>query len=368
MMVGVAACIEDRYISCRQQPSARARVCLQSRAIASLPRATLASHRQRNQAWMEHSSGPWRRTLLWGAALLIAGLFEAQCGYTRYDHRASSRLGCTVLREAAAKCYEPEAPCIDTSTIQTLSPRWLGSLSGNGGPLLTWAPLLLSAQQPGRVRAVLAHVLLWYLSLIGVVRHAHLITGGWDPSGHVFVIGAQLLPVWQLREAGNGSKWQRMWLAVWLCALAYLSLATAAFFHTLTETAAGWGMVLLLVSLLHRTAGESERSSSSSSAGGTAAASAAAGGSRLLADNVASLWTGTGGVCRLSVAIGLWIGATAIGWSDDAASPRAILAGQLAYDCVLWLCLIWIVMRPSARAEDEAHGLCKNEQRAPADG
>ena len=88
-----------------------------------------------------------------------------------------------------------------------------------------------------------------------------------------------------------------------------------------------------------------------------------------MADHMASLCTGTGDACRLSVAIGLWIGATAIGWSDGAASPGAdILAGQLAYDCVLWLCLIWIVMRPIARAEDEAHGLCKNEQRAPADG
>jgi hypothetical protein len=73
------------------------------------------------------------------------------------------------------------------------------------GPALTWLPILLlllfSRRSSDRSwRLVLAAAQIGWLFLIHPVRWTVLLTGrgGWDPSGHVFMAGVQLAPLWVL--------------------------------------------------------------------------------------------------------------------------------------------------------------------------
>jgi hypothetical protein len=121
-----------------------------------------------------------------------------------------------------------------------------------------------------------------------------------------------------------------------------LSIATAAFFHTPSETAASW----LLLGLLWRTlphattAAESEVDRAEDerrSAGGS--------GPRLPH-------------ARLCVCAALWLVATAVGWSDESGPSRNVLVGQLAYDGVLWLMLAWLLQPPAGCGAPEETDSC----------
>ena len=113
------------------------------------------------------------------------------------------------------------------TSIETASPRWLSDVAGYGGPLLTWLPLLVASRPIAGTRPLLCTALIWYLSLIGVVRHTHLLLPSrWDPSGHCFVYGAQLLPLWAISSLPALADWRvpRV-LTLWSLVLLYLSAA-----------------------------------------------------------------------------------------------------------------------------------------------
>lgn len=263
---------------------------------------------------------PASRFAAWTCLLAVAGLWETRCGYTRYDLRRSAS-GCTRLKGGGAACVEPRLACVGAEAASGGAPRWLGSLGGSGGPLLTWAPvLMLSTGGRARRALVVAAALVWYLAFIGAVRHTHrLLHTRWDPSGHVFVYAAQLGVIWHLSErellprgrSGHVDALLTGWLAAWPCALWYLSAATASLFHTLSETSAGWALAALLVCALraHESPGLPAR-------------------------------------CTLGAALS-WCVWTGYGWCVAGAGERAVMGGQLAYDCVLWALLLTLSGRPA---------------------
>lgn len=134
------------------------------------------------------------------------------------------------------------------------------------GPSLVWAPLLAYAllRKSTRVRGVLV---LWsavaWLGLSMPLRFTTLVVG-WDPSGHVLVVGLQLVPLWLLLQAGaaaegtsggsgnrdNGSAGGGSALApvalavaeVLAAVLALITLSTAAFFHSASEVLSAWAV------------------------------------------------------------------------------------------------------------------------------
>ncbi len=268
------------------------------------------------------------RLQLWGALLLVAGLWELGCRYTSYDWRRSAALNCTVLRTARqGECYSGSSQfCLPASVVGVLSPRWLSNSVGMGGPLISWVPLLAFAQceRPAARRlAALSRMhrtLVWYLGGIGVVRHAHVLsTVRWDPSGHVFVYGAQLVPLWRLLPAAPtpGAQWPVLeaLLGAWTAVLWYLSFTTASFFHTLSETAAGYALVLLLALAL--------RPESSARTGPAP--------------------------CTLAAL--LWLSFTAVGFASRVGgSVRASLL-ELGYDAALWATLAAISTRLPRRGD-----------------
>ena len=144
-------------------------------------------------------------------------LFASLCTHSTYDLIRSSD-GCLRWKTVElSECAElAEAGCAAPSTVVQASPRWLGNLAGTGGPLMTWLPLLLGAKEAAPVRNVLLAALPWYLALIGPVRHTHrLLDSRWDPSGHVFVYGAQLVPLACIRPHMLHPITQA-WLALWV--------------------------------------------------------------------------------------------------------------------------------------------------------
>lgn len=272
---------------------------------------------------------------LWGVALCVAGLFEAGCHYTAYELGASASVGCTVTSASAPGCASPPHMCLPASTVAALSPRWLGIvIAGMGGPLISWLPMLAlamrrerSTQQRLGALSQLQRTMLWYLGFIGVVRNTHVLTASsawctaaracsrpWDPSGHTFVYGAQLVPLALLLPPEGGiNGWAFVWLNGWAYALWYLSMSTATFFHTLSETAAGYALSLLLALALR----------SDPAARGNGAV-----GLRL------ELY---------AAAAAPWAGFTAVGWwAGVGAGHAGTLAAQLVYDCALWGLAGWL--------------------------
>jgi hypothetical protein len=245
----------------------------------------------------------------WSAALAAAALWEWSCTHTDYDLRRSVD-GCLNLKDSAA-CEQLQPGCVAPATVLTASPRWLARLAGDGGPLLTWLPLYAASEQE-----TLPLVLMWYLGLVGPVRHTHrVLRSRWDPSGHVFVYGAQLVPLWL--GAWPRAAFPGAWLRCWSVVLCYLSAMTAAFFHTPSETGAGWLLVAALWAALHGT-------------------------------RPPPTWLP-------AASLATWAGFTAYAWFDASAGERSILVGQLVYDAVLWALLLLPRLRrqgvPASEAE-----------------
>ncbi|KAL1522608.1 hypothetical protein AB1Y20_017591 [Prymnesium parvum] len=270
-----------------------------------------------------------RRLLCWAAVVLGFGLWEAACEYTRYDLRYSTA---TCLKfKSGTDCNERRAAwCVNAPSVLRLSPRWLSNTAAYGGPLLTWVPLALA--RPYAMPALVA-TQLWYLSLIGVVRNSHLVMPtGWDPSGHIFVYGAQLVPYFLVcascrPSAGLPALLERAMLG-WMCVLCYLSITTAAFFHTLTESFAGCLLVLCLRQLLL---------------------------SRRLRAMVEESRERTGlesAAPLLAVACCTWLAGSLIGWYGLTTGSRNIsmLAAELGYDLAIWTMLL-CSLRPGGAQE-----------------
>ena len=147
-----------------------------------------------------------------------------------------------------------------------LSPPWLGKLLAALGPALTWAPLLpLSRPSPLLRRALLLSMCAW-LVCIAPIQLLRRLAPPLDPSGHIFLFGAQLLPLWEAQRtmargaasskgaAGAGSAAAAALpssllpplLLLLEGALLIFSAATAAFYHSPADVAAAWACVALL--------------------------------------------------------------------------------------------------------------------------
>lgn len=131
-----------------------------------------------------------------------------------------------------------------------VSPRWLGKLLGAAGPLLTWLPLALlpapppaKAPSPDLPRALLLSICAW----LALIPPIHLLRRllPLDPSGHIFLYGAQLVPLWVALEGAQ----PRPALPLQLLELALLALsaATAAWYHSKADVLAAWAALACLV-------------------------------------------------------------------------------------------------------------------------
>jgi hypothetical protein len=258
--------------------------------------------------------GARRLFALWAALVLACGLWNSICSCST---RARAR--------AVAACPAEPPVCLSWETVKALSPRWLSDGVGSSGPIVSWLFLVPLLRATGRT-ALLADVILWYLAFIMPVRYLHLVVPpGWgalDPSGHVFVYGAQLVPVWLAAQLGHGRRgpWERCALHnvalhcayAYALVLVYLSAATAAFFHTLSESACALAIVTLPFGAHERTLG------------------------------VRAVWTSHRTAALLLIA---WLVQTLAVWralraqSDASESARAVarLKAQAAYDCTLWI-------------------------------
>ena len=237
----------------------------------------------------------------WLALLAAAAAWgAAYCG--QFDFRKSTH-SCAVLLGGTG-CASQVPGCLSTYAIKRVSPRWLSSIAGDGGPLLTWVPLAFYSREPARSRRLLQLALLWYLALIVPVRHTHrALESRWDPSGHIFVYGAQLVCAWTFPHAHCARL-----LAAWALVLLYLSFLTAAFWHTASEVSAAVLFSAALLLLLQRPA-----------------LAEVGGGKRL---------------CALCIFV-TWLALTAAAWSVEG-RISGVMRAAVAYDASLWLLFICI--------------------------
>jgi len=137
--------------------------------------------------------------------------------------------------------------------------------------------------------------------------------------------------------------------------LTYLSITTASFFHTPSETAAGYFLVAALWAwYVHVTPGLAAGSALERR---PLTPTAAAGGSS------SPLWTVAGAAHlprRVAAALAVWASSTAASWLTCGASEVGTLAGFLGYDALLWLLLVRLsaeaAAEPSAQPQAGALG------------
>jgi len=246
----------------------------------------------------------WLRFALWSGLVLLATGWQAACAFSDVDLKNSSA-HCLVKKSAPGKCDTSVGDsftqrfCIGPGHINSLAPRWLGVLVVYVGPIWTWLPLaiwlLLRLRQTSpahrrhlavafapaffaAVGAFLAFInLMRYLSRLPVAMNPT----GFDPSGHTFVFGLQLVPLWCLTEVLNAAarppslqssaggspvadsrdalspaailpahrphgRADRYLLAIFLLVevgLWALTATTASFFHSTSEIFASWAVI-----------------------------------------------------------------------------------------------------------------------------
>jgi hypothetical protein len=272
----------------------------------------------------------------WALLVLACGVHNTLCA-------------CTVRARAHAgeQCADEPAVCLDWATVVALSPRWLSDAVGASGPLVSWLLLAPALAADGRT-ALLLDVVLCYLALIMPVRYTHLaLPAGWarwDPSGHVFVYGAQLVPVWLASTlAREGAQRHDRWTQWALYAarayallLVHLSAMTAAFFHTLSESAAA--LTLVAPPLVAH--------------------------SRVLGARAVLASERAGCVCAA-----LWLLEASAAHAALRAQPAALarLRSQFAYDCALWGAFVLGLGWQRARGAGGAVGVAGYAPRALAD-
>jgi hypothetical protein len=143
-----------------------------------------------------------------------------------------------------------------------LAPKLLGDALAAAGPAVVlfplWAAYLrgaLRARHASLHRAVLLSLCAWLLVIapIRCAKRALLVLLGvrGDPSGHIFLFGVQLVPLWvaQREDGGSGGSGGGGARLAWRAAEALLllsSFTTAAWHHTPGEVLAAWACVAAL--------------------------------------------------------------------------------------------------------------------------
>lgn len=171
------------------------------------------------------------------------------------------------LTQAACTNAEAEVACAAQATVRALSPRWLGAVAASVGPALGWCvPAIwlaaavrgsaLERQAAMRLAPALAAAAAVFFAGINVLRFSRHLPGGWDPSGHVFLVGVSLVPLWVLATASSGhTKASGASVASTAAAAAsrlaepalwWLSAGAATVFHTPSEVALSWAAAAAL--------------------------------------------------------------------------------------------------------------------------
>ena len=184
------------------------------------------------------------------------------------------------LTQAACEAAALEPACAAQAMVRTLSPRWLGAAAAVAGPALGWfAPAAwLAAAARGaaaerlaalRLAPALAAAAAVFFACINVLRFARHLPGGWDPSGHVFLVGVTLMPSWVLAVEtthGDAASLRGAGAAAAVTAAAataarltepllwWLSAGAATVFHTPSEVALPWAAAAALAAATRRLA------------------------------------------------------------------------------------------------------------------
>mmetsp|Transcript_19960 Transcript_19960/g.60583 ORF Transcript_19960/g.60583 Transcript_19960/m.60583 type:complete len:219 (-) Transcript_19960:259-915(-) len=186
-----------------------------------------------------------------------------------------------------------------------------------------------------------------YLGFIGPVRHTHRLFGShWDPSGHVFVYGSQLVPLASIKPQFLHPI-TKAWLALWAVALTYLSFTTASFFHATTETLAGYALVAILWAWCSRFSIEAHTPGSASGQWGHSDDDANSQSPRIVCPGCHST------LRRGIFAPVLWGISTAISWVLCGPAEMSKLVSFLGYDAILWVMLLWLSSRTHATLESD---------------
>ena len=186
---------------------------------------------------------------------------------------AALRTYCGGSAAAAAAASAPLCLPRGSALLALLSPPQLTDALAAAGPLLTWLPLLYAScgRAPAHAatrRALLLCMAAWLL-LSWPMRltkrlHAALLQGAappFDPSGHIFLYGMQLVPLLAFKQegvaAGGAAPPAKPPLQLrlrqlpglllargWETLLLHLAFCTAAFYHDALESAAAAGCVL----------------------------------------------------------------------------------------------------------------------------
>jgi hypothetical protein len=140
--------------------------------------------------------------------------------------------------------------CPSPDTAAYLSPSILGDVVSHGGPLLLWAPLLVHARAArcDVTRASLITALCTWLVFIQPIRLIRRLSANtFDPSGHIFVVGLQLVPLWSSARASASATTSaaRHFAATVEPVLWFISGGTAAFHHSAPEVFAAFACVAL---------------------------------------------------------------------------------------------------------------------------
>jgi hypothetical protein len=175
----------------------------------------------------------WTGFLVWTSIIAVSSVWQHACGFSDWDLRAST-LSC-LLSKSRGRGPAPFPPspsppspllvdspacgtvgpyCVSPEAMAYLAPRTLSDVVVAAGPAWVWVPVLLflraagagaasatSAAAPGvaSTRASLVLAMAWHLLFIMAIRYIVWVSPGrWDPSGHVFMYGLQLVPLWLL--------------------------------------------------------------------------------------------------------------------------------------------------------------------------
>lgn len=190
--------------------------------------------------------------------LIVASCCRAACALKSEDMYGAARGFGSYPYGTYFFCAGPAARAV-------LSPSLLASSLSTIGPFFLWLPIAahsFRAHCSVARRALLAAFCTW-LVCAPPVRMTRLFMSEFDPSGHIFLIGVQLVPLWAARaaaplaqSAGGTKKNHSIDVDVLRYAtyaeplLWWVSAGTAVFYHSALDVVAAWALVAALAAVV----------------------------------------------------------------------------------------------------------------------
>jgi len=165
-------------------------------------------------------------------------------------------LSACLLRELCTFGFTPI--CVSRGVIRLITPQNAADLLSYMGPFMMWMPLFFLSRAScllSTLRALQFSMLSWlfFISPVRLTKRLHEALGGdkgtflLDPSGHVFLVGSMLVPLWvYLHEEGSrrAAPMAHFFLRCLVSPLLlYVSFCTAAFFHTSLDIICAWILI-----------------------------------------------------------------------------------------------------------------------------